>query len=580
MSTRPSPSTAAILADLNAGRFKAAYQAAKKAMAAAPRDAGPVSLAALALTELGRPREALPLFHKAMKLDPRNPGHQTNLMQALLKLGQPAKAAQLGAQLLDRHPDDAGLTYLAAIAAMQLGDHDAALGLVDRAIALQPRNARMLDFRGALLSEMGRDRAALADFEAALALAPGTPDVLSNIARPLSRLDRLDDALAALDAALSVAPAHLPALENRAAILAEAGRLTDARLAYQMLLAHAPDHPVALAALAQLSTPADLPPLHARLKTLYSKAPGKSSARADLGFALARTARALDDAALARKTLADSNALKARLLPFDATAARSDFDAAIADFPQGTPLPAPTDLPPRPLFIVGQPRSGTTLVEQVLSTHPDVTPCGELPMAHRLIGTARAAQARFEPAAFADAYLDDLPDTARHSPAFTDKMPGNYRYLGYLARSFPQARFIHVTRDPRDVALSMWRLNFPAPDMAYAFDLAAMAETTNLYRRYMAHWRPLLGDRLLDIAYEDAVADIETASKILAAHTGLAWTPAMARPDENTAPVRTASLAQVRRKAHTGSIGAWADEADTLAPFIAGLDPALWPDLA
>jgi len=172
--------------------------------------------------------------------------------------------------------------------------------------------------------------------------------------------------------------------------------------------------------------------------------------------------------------------------------------------------------------------------------------------------------------------LPDLPETAS---AFVDKMPANYRYVGFLASAMPQARFVWLQRDPRDVALSMWRAYFPRPAMGYTFDLEAMAQVANMHQQYMAHWQALFPDRILTIGYEDIVADVEAASRKLADFCGIDWVKEMAHPERNTSAVRGASVGQVREGVHRRSVGGWKRLEDQLQPFVDGLDKGLWADM-
>ena len=158
-------------------------------------------------------------------------------------------------------------------------------------------------------------------------------------------------------------------------------------------------------------------------------------------------------------------------------------------------------------------------------------------------------------------------------------MPANYRFVGFLLHAFPEARIIHIARDPRDVALSMWRSFFPSAWMNFTFDLKAMAFSANLYKRYMQHWEKLYGDRVLTLNYRDIVSDVEAASQQLADYCGLDWVEEMAAPERNTARVRTASVVQVRQGVHKKSLGGWRAMEGALQPFIDGLDPELWPEL-
>ena len=159
-------------------------------------------------------------------------------------------------------------------------------------------------------------------------------------------------------------------------------------------------------------------------------------------------------------------------------------------------------------------------------------------------------------------------------------MPPNYRYVGPILDAMPDARVIHIRRDPLDVALSMWRNLFLGEFMNFTYQLDGMAHSANLYARYMAHWRAGWGDRFLEIDYEDLVSDIVATSRKMADFCGLEWDEAMAMPHKTQARVRTASIAQVRAGVSTGSVAGWRAVEDHMRPFLDGLDPELWPELS
>ena len=177
----------------------------------------------------------------------------------------------------------------------------------------------------------------------------------------------------------------------------------------------------------------------------------------------------------------------------------------------------------------------------------------------------------------AECYRAELPDVQTNMTAFVDKMPANFRYLGYIAAAFPDAVIINIDRDPRDVALSMWRTYFSAGGMAYTSDQRCMAAEANRYRRFMNHWAIQLGvDRIYSVKYETFVSNFPIQSQKLASACHLDWNQAMATPETNAAAVKTASQHQVRRAVNTGSVGTWEHFKPELEVFCTHLDPTLW----
>jgi hypothetical protein len=192
----------------------------------------------------------------------------------------------------------------------------------------------------------------------------------------------------------------------------------------------------------------------------------------------------------------------------------------------------------------------------------------DLPFAAEAVAAFRAGDRRL------------LPELADGTTAYVDKMPENHRLVGFLKTAYPAARVINLRRDPRDIALSMWRGHFSGTALSYTYDLQAMAHRFNLYAETMAHWHAVCPEGLMDLSYEAMARDVEATSRTLAAFCGLDWTPAMARPDLSEAQVLTLSATQLRQPVHTRSIGKWRAHAEMLKPFVDGLDPALWPELS
>ena len=173
-----------------------------------------------------------------------------------------------------------------------------------------------------------------------------------------------------------------------------------------------------------------------------------------------------------------------------------------------------------------------------------------------------------------------LPAMPEGTVAYVDKMPENYRLIGFLLSAYPDCRIVHLRRDPRDTALSMWKAHLDGTALSYIHDLKAMAHRFNLYAETMRHWHRIFPGRIFDLRYEAMVQDVAAASRELADRCGLEWSPAMARPDLSTEQILTATATQLRQPVHTRSIGRWRQHAGTLAPFIEGLDPELWPEIA
>jgi hypothetical protein len=247
----------------------------------------------------------------------------------------------------------------------------------------------------------------------------------------------------------------------------------------------------------------------------------------------------------------------------------------------------------RPIFIVGLPRSGTTLLEQVLASHSRIYGAGELRLGRQLFeaipqvmgSTAHPMECAplLDTASIrrlAEEYLERLRGIAGDGPErVTDKMPDNYMYLGFLATLFPRAVFVHCRRDLRDVAVSCWMTDFRS--MLWTCDAAHIASRFQQYGRLMNHWRAVLPVTFHEVDYEEAVSDLEGVARRLVAACGLVWEPACLEFHRTERPIRTASVTQVRQPVYTHSVGRWRNYEAALGDLFATLamgSPALADD--
>jgi hypothetical protein len=235
------------------------------------------------------------------------------------------------------------------------------------------------------------------------------------------------------------------------------------------------------------------------------------------------------------------------------------------------------------VFVLGMPRSGTTLVEQVLASHPEVAGAGEFTVLNRLVGTLQAGSGpfRFEAALgelnagllarIGRAYLDHTRGLAPAARYIVDKTPGNFLLIGMIRLLFPNARIVHCNRDAVDTSLSIFRTYFAATGLRYAWDLGEIGHYHRLYQQLMAHWRTLLPGFVHETSYEAMVGDFEGEGRRLSGFLGLDWRPELRAFFNTPRPVQTASAAQVRQPIYKSSIGHAARYGERVAPLLAAL---------
>lgn len=569
---------------LSQGRPEAALSAARMGARQARKDPDFPNLAGIALSQGGQHHQAAAQFRKALSLAPTYLEARRNLAQALLLDNEPAEALRRVQEVLTQTPRAAPVLLLRAQALAALGQKAEALQAVDQAIAADPGLAAAHRTRAEYLAAAGQEPEAVQAWQAALALEPRNVEVMVALSQPLMRLGQLDQAEALMDRAVQTDPNHQGAALRRAAQYLETGRSAQAAKGYRQLLAASPAHPLALEALAPLVDKPEAQALADTARQALRHVDLPDQDRPPLHFALARLMRKLGDNAAMSMHLAEANAAMAQALPYDAKGETALTDRLIAR--ADTLGPAPEAQPPQgpcAIYVVGLPRAGTTLTERMLGNHPRIQPLGERGTPGALLADVINGDRPFDAAARAEFAAQDrarLPQMPPDALAYVDKMPENFRLIGFLLSADPAARVIHVTRDPRDIALSLWQERFSGTALAYAYDLAAMAHRMNAYARLMRHWQATFPDRILTLPYEDLVADPATQTRKLADFCGVDWAEPMAHPESGQSPVLTVSATQVRQPVHGRSVGGWRQHAQMLTPVLQGLDPALWPGLS
>ena len=305
-------------------------------------------------------------------------------------------------------------------------------------------------------------------------------------------------------------------------------------------------------------------------------------ARLLLGYAIAKELEDIGQPDEALDRLCAANAEHRRTLPYAFARDAAVFDAIEANWPKQATAPATEPPPDAPIFIIGMPRTGTTLVDRILSSHPDVESAGELqamPIAVKMAAGTRGPLV-MDPETIAAAAISDMGaigrdylHRARHhrrDPGlrFTDKFPGNFHYAGFIAQALPAARIVCLRRHPMDTVLSNFRNLFAISSRYYdySYDLLDIAAYYVRFDRLMRLWREALPGRVLEIRYEDLVADQEGETRRLLAHCGLAWSDDCLSFHTNDAPVSTPSAAQVRRPIYRDSVARWKRHAAVLEP--------------
>lgn len=608
------PNDADVFANLgnalhNAGRLEEAIASCRQALRIDPKSAEALNNLGNALMNSGRASEAADCYLHAIRLRPNYAAAFCNLGNAQRSLGQLHESLQscrhavtLDPRLIDAH-GNLGNTL------RDLGQVDEAVASYREALRLAPRHAGVLNNLGALLRDLGRLEEAANSHWQALQVNPNYADAYARLGQALTDLGRPQDAVECFRRALALNPRDAEAQVAFAACLRLLGRPADAESVCLKALELRPGLATAHAFAADLAVDqgdfvraeasyrralalnADLPEAWLGLRRFQrddAQAWADTARRLlsrrqplrlaiDLHYALGEQADSEGQYDLAFGHYREANELsKTYGLRYDREAASRQVDRILQTYDEAwfAATHAGANDSQRPVFIIGMPRSGTTLAEQILASHPDVYGAGESPFwlsAEAALDGAVKNQtltAELRAKVVAD-YLELVGQRAGDAQRVVDKMPGNIFMTGWIHALLPSARFIHMQRDPIDTCWSVYAHNF-ANGHPYAADLDDLVHQYREYSRLMAHWRRVLpAGRLLELPYESLVADQEAQSRRLVEFVGLPWDPACLAFHETVRTVMTHSKWQVRQPITAASVGRWRHYAAHIQPLLA-----------
>ncbi|HFD80764.1 MAG TPA: sulfotransferase family protein [Gammaproteobacteria bacterium] len=561
------------------GDFAAAESACRQALALRSAHAPAQAALGAALQQQGRLQEAVAAYREALRLDPGLVEAQYFLANALREGGQLAEATEAYRRLLELDPDHfPGLNNLGTHL-RNLGQAEEAIGLLQRALKLQPGHVATLTNLGDALVDRSRCEEAIELLQQAVRRQPDFANAWRALANALHHAGRLPEALDAYGEALARVPGWHEAQLGQAKVLEQLGEHQRARALLDPLLEAG--HGGALSAFFDVSRhTGERRQAVDRIERVLGERPDMpDAAAAGFHFQLGRHYDESGDYETAFRHFQQAN----RLTPasYDRERQVRQVDDIITtwnpDFVQGMRCAA--NRSELPVFIVGMPRSGTSLVEQILASHPAVFGAGELSQISRIAqqfsidypGLAFPRFARYVTRESLDGaarrHLDELGALGGDAARVTDKMPYNLPYAGLIAQLFPRARIIQCQRHPLDTCLSCYFSDFGSIGHDYSYDLLTTGEFYIQYHRLMEHWSAVFPDRVLNIAYAELVQDQERQSRRLVEFCGLDWDPRCLEFHNSGRFVFTLSYEQVRQPMYTRSLGRWKHYERQLQPL-------------
>jgi Flp pilus assembly protein TadD len=586
------------------GKFDEALTCYDRAIALDDNFAQAYSNRGNALQRLERFADAEPDYRRALELQPSFADAWNNLGTCLRELKRPEEAETVYRKALELGPNNPDTLDNLALALKDLERLDEATELMRRAVVIEHRSDKLYAHYASVLLDQKQIDEAAAAIDRALAIDPNNHDAVNLMGRVAFERGDLRDSLAHYRRALTLEPDLADAYNNMGNALKELGQLREAHDAFLEALRLDPDISGVYVNLADSKKFAPGDPHLAAMEALAAKTEGLSKTdRLQLDFGRGKAYADLEDFDRSFKHLLAGNAAKRASIAYDEASTFALFDRIEATFTPALIAKKSGGGDPSqvPVFVIGMPRSGTTLIEQIIASHPLAYGAGELQTLNDVILTVRGPDGSTLPypefASAIDAaglrqlgarYVAELRRLAEKqaaplpSPAdggakiggierITDKMPSNYYFAGLIHLALPNAKIIHSVRDPVDTCVSCFSKLFSA-EQNHTYDLAELGRYYRRYEKLMAHWhRVLPAGRILDVRYENVVADLEREARRIIAYCGLPWDDRCLSFHQTDRPVRTASATQVRQPIYNSAVGRWRVYEQHLAPLIAAL---------
>jgi len=496
-------------------------------------------------------------------------------------LGQLDVAVKSYEKALIINPNYAQAHYNLGGALQQMGQLDQALSCYKEAINLQHAYPVAHNNLGLISFERGQLDSAVKSFEWAIAYSPEYAEAHNNLGAVFQELQQYEKAMKQFEKAVSLNPEYAQAFHNLG-ILSEILGLRDESLDhYEKAVTHNPDFAEAYRNLSKVKKYTENDPQIAQMELFHSRSNLNLSDKVKLCFALAKVNEDLGNQDKFFKFLNEGCRLRKQELNYSLTSSKKFHSSLIKIFGSAPTLiekPLYKNGKIRPIFIVGMPRSGTTLVEQIIASHHVVHGAGEItnlkeiisPILENYFDQNKGVLHKKDLLSIRQQYLDSLTRFNVSERVITDKMPTNFRLIGFILSALPEAKIIHLKRDARATCWSIYKHYFTSEN-GWTFDQEDLAEFYGLYTELMTFWHKLFPDKIYDMCYEDLTTNQEEETRKLLKYCELDWDENCLNFHTSKRVVKTASSLQVRQKMYQGSSEAWKKHEAYLQPLIKAL---------
>jgi tetratricopeptide (TPR) repeat protein len=574
----------ALISLYSRGYIQEALSASQMLIKDYPNTPLPYNFSGVCYQAFGQLDAAVRSYEQALAIKPDYAEAHYNLGFTLKELGQLEVAVKSFEQALAIKPDYAEAHYNLGNTLKELGQLEAAVKSHEKALAIKPDYAELHYNLGNTLKDLGQLEEVVKSYELALAIKPDYAEAHNNLGNTLNELDQLEAAVKSFKQALAIKPDYAQAHNNLGNTLKDLGQLEVAVKSYEEALAIKPDFAGAHRNLSLVKRYLANDTQITQMESLLLIDDLSQSDRMHLCFALAKAYEDLGKHDDLFQVLHEGNRLRKQALNYSLNQDKNLLSIIRKLFH----LPSSTSEHPKsfnpspiqPIFIVGMPRSGTTLVEQIIASHHEVHGAGELNYLNNIIGpiindklthnTISLSKESYQ--SIRQHYLDSLAKLNAPEKVITDKMPLNFRYIGYILSAFPEAKIIHLKRDPRATCWSIYKHYFSKGN-GFSYNQNDLASFYHLYKDLMIFWHQQFPDKIYDLCYEDLTTNQEEETRQLLNYCDLDWDKNCLNFHTNKRAVKTASALQVRQKIYQGSSEAWRKYEDHLQPLINALKP-------
>ena len=554
-------------------KYEIARDAFSKTIEVEPNFADGFNARSIVNHALGKFSDAISDCEKALTIKPRYKEALLNLARAQQELHQYEKALQNYTKAVELDGKYFKGFLGRALIWKVLNRNEKALADLNKALSLDPSSATALFNRGTVQKELGRLDKSLTDLQKAIALQPDLAEAHNNMGNTLQDLGKLEEAEESYRQSIALKSDCAEFHNNLGIMLQRLGKLEEAEACVTKATELKPDFAKAHRNLTSMKTFSFKDKQYFEMQEVYLNHNISEEERCNINFGLAKAYEDLADFEQAYLHYNEGNALRKRLLHYDISQDVELFKALKSNFSQISKILLQSDHSTKnltPVFILGMPRSGTTLVEQIVSSHPKVTGAGELNFVKQFGEEIASGISKINAASlaeFREIYLNKIEDLTEGNLIVTDKMPQNFRFIGLIATALPEAKIVHVKRDPRAVCWANYKQYFATNDLGYTYSIADVIHYYRLYENLMEFWRTEFNDKIYDLDYEQLTVNQEKETKRLIDYIGLDWNKACLSPQNNKRRVATASNVQVRQKVYQGSSQKW----KKYEPFLNGL---------